>query len=253
METAMTNEVENKAVVKDSQNMAEDASRQTFNAIDLLKEQANSKSEIKSGASEASARDVLGNLEIQGIKTGDKLEDWIGKKILDSKFEVLNKTETMILNGVQDAIRSGSVDKVQDMLAALSENPKSVDRVLRALKDQMESESSLNQVNWEQGKDNNGNEFVRLHLYRADSNSKSAGGTELTIGSDGRNSATFRDRWDSPAKPMSPDAAINEFANPKLRDYRDYIDPYIKPYPIEKDPRTIIEQHHQFDSSLKKN
>jgi hypothetical protein len=216
---AMTNEIDAKAAVnKVSDSAAEAMSHQAFDSFDILKFQPNVKDEIGKTSAKQIDSNVLGKLEI--LNHSESKMDWSNNiKQLDSKLEPLNKTETMIMNSMQDAIRSGSLAQAQEMLATLAENPKSVDRVMQALKHQMESENPLNSVNWEQGQDNHGNNFVRLNLYHADSFSKSAGGTELTIGSDGRNSATYRGRWDSPAKPMDAETALQEFASPKLRDY----------------------------------
>lgn len=165
------------------------------------------------------------------------------------KIEPLNKTETMILNNMQDAIRSGSVDNVKEMLSILNENPRSVDRVLQELKTRMEAENHLNEVDWEQGTDNQGRSFIRLNMGHRDSYSKSSGGTDLTIGSDGRCSASYRGYWNSPAKPTDPESALREFAllQPKPYESKPY-EPNmygVKPVPNETD-WTERDMHESF-------
>jgi hypothetical protein len=250
----MTNDVDYKAVVKESGEnaVAEDAGKAAaaFNSVDILKSQLNGKDEIKGTASASVAKDLLGKLDIED-KLGNKLEDWGKFKNFEKQEQPLNKTETMLLNNMRDAIRSGGVEKVQEMLGALSENPKSVDRVLRALKAQMEKDNPLSSVNWETGRDNNGNEFVRLNMYQANDYSKSAGGTTLTIGSDGRNSATYNHRYDSPTKPMDVNDALRSFSNYENNWKRPPIE--IEPYPIKPNPWEKEERLYRSESTLKKN
>lgn len=88
----------------------------------------------------------------------------------------------------------------------------------------MESQDSANSVNWEQGRDNNGNEFIRLNMcHVTDADKKYC--TELTIGSDGRNSAS------SGNGTLTVEGALAQFAPPvKLTDKIPY-DEYLRRYP----------------------
>ncbi len=134
----------------------------------------------------------------------------------------LTGTEKLLLDKMNESIKTGNIDQVQDMLRTLAENPKSVDRVLTVLNRTMQQENFLNSARWEQGRDNRGNEFIRLHLNHNDSASKSSGGTEVTIGSDGRNSAVYRGSWDSKPSPENPGKALQLFMPTR--------EPYIKRY-----------------------
>lgn len=110
-------------------------------------------------------------------------------KVLEplSKFEPLNRTERMILDSMQDAIALGNVEKIQNTLATLAENPQSVNRVLDAVRTQMKKENWQNAVGWEQGIDSSGHSFIWLNLEHFDELAKTSGYTRLTIGSDGQN------------------------------------------------------------------
>jgi hypothetical protein len=255
-ERAMANEVENKYIAReDDRQSAASESVQKLNSVDLLKPQANSTDDARFNFKDDISQKLVGKLEITDNRLPGKLEISDSKlpgkdgfEASGEKFKPLNKTETMILNSMQDAIRSGSVEKVQDMLSTLSENPQSVNRVLQELKSRLEAENFLNHVNWEQGHDNNGNPFVRLNMYHADNASKSSGGTDLTIGSDGRNSASYRGRWDSAAKPVDLQTALGSMA--RSEDYRDAYP--VKPeYPFPNKPEYPY-PHNSYDSQYKK-
>lgn len=221
----MTYEMENEPVVAESDKTATPVeAKQTINLVDLLKPQSNVKEDIKINARDLDSKELhFGNLEIVDSKVAKNLEDstkagtlandWDGIKVSDSKVEPLNKTETMIMHDLLYAIIEGNVGNIQNMLSTLSENPQSVDRVLNALKAQLESENKNNQVNWEQGTDNNGHSFVRLNMFSRDNEPRSSGGTAITIGSDGRNSATHTDRWGSSAVPVSLETGLLGFLN----------------------------------------
>ncbi|MBY0547506.1 MAG: hypothetical protein K2W95_09455 [Candidatus Obscuribacterales bacterium] len=113
-----------------------------------------------------------------------KLENFDGKKMSPEAF--LSRTERMLLNSVHDAVTSGDLKSAQDMLAAVAENPKSVKRVMEALKERLEGK--FTSVSWESGTDNKGNAFVRLHI--ANSNPFDRETTRVMVGSDGTHSAT---------------------------------------------------------------
>lgn len=151
----------------------------------------------------------LGKLEI--------VDDMNSRRAIDKMPETLNRTETMILSNLQDAIRSVSVDRVQDMLKTLAENPHSADRVLQALKSQMEDKQT--QVNWVRGADNQGNSIIRLDMkYTSPYPAQTADGrivncgTDLSIGTDGRNSATEINKERPEGVPVNPQDALHLFA-----------------------------------------
>lgn len=264
----MNNEVENKVFSENEKGAAQEA-KQTINFVDVFKSEVTRDAKTgsandftdKQSISNSTAKDNgssisehLGKLSIhndklEGLKSGT-LDNFSEKM---RKYEPLSKLENMILDNVSDAIRNGQLEKIQDALGALNENPKMVDRVLQALKERMESEDPRNSVNWEQGHDNNGRNFVRLNLYHRNDDSKSSGGTELTVGSDGRTSATYTDRWDSLPQTIKPQEAAQAF-----REQR-WIDPGWKnpdgKFPSGKYPEDMYPIPHRDYSgySLKKN
>jgi hypothetical protein len=206
----MVDEIENKKVAVDDVKETGEI-KPTISALELLGGAAAAAATQVEG--KAFPKDLVGKLEITGKEYGDKLKDLLGDKAINQiKDRPLTKTEQLILNNMESAIKSGSLDKVQDMLSTLAENPKAVDRVLRELNNRMQKDNWLNSARWEQGTDSNGNSFVRLHLNHTDSASKSSGGTEITIGSDGRHSATRRELWNSPAEYVDPAKAMHIFS-----------------------------------------
>jgi hypothetical protein len=214
-ERAMTQEIDDKFVAKENDRTAADAAS-AFNSVELL--QGNAAAAATNASREAHGiKDVVGKLEITDNSSVNSKEIFekgsYGFKNQLEKFMPLTRTENLILNNLDSAIRSGKLEGVQDMLRTLAENPRSIDRVLSELNTRLGKENALNSASWEQGRDNNGNEFVRLHLNHRDDYSKSAGGTEVTIGSDGRNSATYRKQWDSPAAQVEPSSQMWMFGD----------------------------------------
>ncbi len=171
-------------------------------------------------------------LDKQGFSDKLDMKDIYGK--FEKAEPILSKTERLLLNGLQKAVDSGDVSSVQEMLGALSENPASLKRVMSSLQKQMESRDPLTSVGWESGTDNNGNAFVRMHLYQRNDFSKSAGGTDVTIGSDGRNSAQYRKRWDSLPSQMDPADALQNISGAPNRRFLDNDVPRYRLY--EKEP-----------------
>lgn len=132
----------------------------------------------------------------------------LGDIIREMKEAPLSRTEQLLLRNASDAIKTGDVKDIQEMLQTLAENPQSVDRVLRALRDQTKYPNSLS---WEKGTDSDGKDFVRLRMTHMNDFSKSSGHTEVTIGSDGRNSATHRDWYNSPDQPISAEQGLRNY------------------------------------------
>ncbi|MBX9687611.1 MAG: hypothetical protein K2X27_12970 [Candidatus Obscuribacterales bacterium] len=135
--------------------------------------------------------------------------------ILEAKEIPLNRTENLLLNNMRNAVNAGSVEQVQDMLNTLAENPGSIDRVLRAFKAEMEDGKwNTNRVSWEQGKDNNGKEFIRLRLSKEDDPIKPRSSSEVTIGSDGRHSASYQSyKFGARPQAQDPEETLGLFAN----------------------------------------
>jgi hypothetical protein len=224
----MSDEIEKKVPVE-TEEKAESTPATGMNALELLSGAASTGAAAGAAAGAAGEKigKDFGKLEITDEKNGiGKLRDLLnnGERIegaldrlgnkLEPKELPLSRTENLMLNGMRDAIRSGSVEKVQEMLQALAENPKSVDRVMRELNKQLKDQDPLNSASWETGKDSNGNSFVRLRLNHTNDWSKSSGSTEVTIGSDGRHSANYTKRWDSTPVPVNPADNMYHF-NPK--------------------------------------
>ena len=118
----MTNEVDNTQLPKESEHVAAAAeSAQVINSVDLLKPQPNVIDDNKFRSKDYGVKEQLyGHLEISDGTALGHLEDFVGGKIRDRKVEPLNRTETMILDNMRDAIKSGSVEKIQDMLKTVN-------------------------------------------------------------------------------------------------------------------------------------
>lgn len=224
----MSDEIETKVPVEKEEKATSESAANGLSALDLL---SGAVTGAAAGAAAADGGKIgkdFGKLEITDNRTAGSLRDLItnqGERIensleqlgrkLENKELPLSRTERLVMNGVRDAIRSGDMSKVQDMLQALNENPKSVDRILGALNKEMQAENPLNSMSWEQGKDSNGNSFVRLRLNHQNDFSKSSGSTEVTIGSDGRNSAVYTKRWDSQPIQVDPSSNMHHFGRQK--------------------------------------
>lgn len=153
---------------------------------------------IAEGAAAAAAgkeQHKPGEVNAEGVSSAEhktelmkKLENFDGKKISPEAF--LSRTERMLLNSVHDAVTSGDLKSAQEMLATIAENPKSVKRVMEALKDRLQGK--MTDVSWESGSDNRGNAFVRLHI--AQTNPFDHSTTKVMVGSDGTHSATVSGR-----------------------------------------------------------
>lgn len=163
------------------------------------------------GLGAAAGKELIGKLERIG-----KLEN------LKDPEAMLSKTERLLLNQLHGAIKSGDMKSVQDMLATIAENPKAVASVMNAMKARLEGSNSLNHVRWEQGKDNNGNAFVRLHIEQNHSNSKSSGSTSVMIGSDGTHTASKNKTWDSPRHNIDPAEALRDVTTPVWRNLKPF-------------------------------
>lgn len=221
----MSDELESKVPVETEEHAAGDTAH-GLNALELLGGAATTGA-VAGAAAAADGKIVkdFGKLELTDktvagamselLKHGDELGNKF-EKYFEPK-EMLSRTERLMLSGMQDAIRSGDMGKVQEMLETLAENPKSVDRVLRALNKEMQDENGLNSASWEQGKDSNGNSFVRLRLNNRNDWSKSSGSTEVTIGSDGRHSAQYTKTFMSPATQVDPGMNMGLFGPQRFK------------------------------------
>lgn len=215
----MTDEFENKKQIKETD--LGDSSAPDFGALKLLEE----KPVAVNAESAKSLGSLLGQIELTDGKAGkESMADFKAGSILETYEDVnrpLSRTENLLSQSLESAINSKKgIDQIQNVLATLMENPRSVDRVLSNLRDRISQQNPLNSLSWEQGRDNNGQSFLRLHLDQRNHWGKNAGGTEVTIGSDGRNSSAYRKEWNSPPTSMSPDEGLRQFQR----------SPYQEPY-----------------------
>lgn len=186
-------------------------------------------------AAVAAAAQALGEGVAEGLGAAAGKET-INKQELINKLErigklennmkdpeaMLSKTERLLLNNLHGALKSGDMKSVQDMLATIAENPKAVASVMNAMKARLEGSNPLNHVSWEQGKDNNGNAFVRLTIDQNHSASKSSGSTRVMIGSDGTNVASSNKTWDSPRTNIDPADALRDVTTPVWRNLKPF-------------------------------
>lgn len=178
------------------------------------------------GGAAAAAAEALANGVAEGLGAAAGKE-MIGKLERIGKLEnfkdpeaILSRTERMLLNQLHGALKAGDMKSVQDMLATIAENPKAVAGVMNAMKARLEGSNHLNHVSWEQGKDNNGNAFVRLTIDQNHSNSKSSGSTRVMIGSDGTNVASKNKTWDSPRTNVEPADALRDVTGAAWRNLK---------------------------------
>lgn len=159
----------------------------------------------------ADAAPTIGKLESKPI--GDNIERSAEKKDSVKTVDLqLTQTERLILNRVESGVTEGSAAGIQEGLQALNEQPQeSRDRVMRELAQRLQDSSdSFIGVSWESGVKSGGQSFTRLHLNKANDNSKSSGHTTVTIGSDGPGMATIQPgRWDSARELVSADQALS--------------------------------------------
>ncbi|MBY0547505.1 MAG: hypothetical protein K2W95_09450 [Candidatus Obscuribacterales bacterium] len=180
-------------------------------------------------AAAAAARAAEGHGAVGGIAEGlsekeviNKLEKIGSLENLKNPEALLNRTERMLLNQLHGALKAGDMKSVQEMLATIAENPKSVASVMNAMKARLESSNPLNHVRWEQGKDSDGNSFVRLHIDQTHSHSKSSGSTRVMIGSDGTNTASSNKTWDSPRRNVDPAEALRDVTGAAWRNLKPF-------------------------------
>lgn len=145
-------------------------------------------------------------------RNGSDFERHPGEKIKvkEAKDIPLTRTENLILRQLDGAVMNGDAKDIQEAMQALNEQSESSrNRVLNELRNNLQKRSStLLDMNWETGTNNNGQSFTRLRLSSNNDNSKSSGSTTVTIGSDGPGAATYTDRWDSPVRHISADKAL---------------------------------------------
>lgn len=116
----------------------------------------------------------------------------------------LSRIEQMITKELLKSARSGDLEGVKEMLATLNESPKSVDAVLRQVRESLSSSGSRANLGWERGTDDSGNSFVRMHLTEHD---KATGQTtRVTVGSDGTENA-YSQSWKQGSHKNSLDAS----------------------------------------------
>jgi hypothetical protein len=128
-------------------------------------------------------------------------------KIRPLKEVPLSATEQLFADNLSSAITDANPKAISRVLAVLSENPGSIDRVMRQIREQLGRAS----VNWEQGKDDAGNAFVRMKLTHYDK--RLGDTTQVTIGSDGASSATYTNA-EGRSKPIDASSAL-EYMRPR--------------------------------------
>ncbi len=112
-------------------------------------------------------------------------------KKLEKAPRPLTRLEAHVLRSLVRALSDADAEKAEEMLGILAEHPDSIRRVLEEFKHIKEASDDLKTLNisWEQGTDRNNQQFVRVHMTRAESKTSSV---EVVIGSDGRNQALRR-------------------------------------------------------------
>lgn len=110
-----------------------------------------------------------------------------------NKIERLSRVEKLIVKGFIDAVRGRDANGIQDMLQTILENPKSMDKILRAARAEIQELAPSMQVGWETGSTDDGRAFVRMKFDRLDT--KSGPFTHLTIGDIGPYSADHRNHF----------------------------------------------------------
>ncbi len=130
----------------------------------------------------------------------------------------LSQTEQKLLNRLDVALRKGDLHSVQESLATLSENPRLIKNVLKAIKARIEDAYSDwengngNRVRWETGIDSDGKAVVRLHIHQATGNPDRRGGpklytitnTNMMVGSDGIQSGSVSSTQFGPGPFLQP-------------------------------------------------
>lgn len=117
------------------------------------------------------------------------------------KERPLSRIEQIITKELLQSARSGDVEGMKEMLATLNESPKSVDAVLRQVRDSLSGHAH---VGWERGTDDSGNSFVRMHLKTWDKAAEQT--TRVTVGSDGTEDA-YSQGWKAGSPRQSLDAS----------------------------------------------
>jgi hypothetical protein len=161
---------------------------------------------IPSTAAEA-ATAASGKHPVADAAEKEKIKDVQAGKMKPVEKIPLTRTETILANSLHTALSNSNVQSIQDNLGALSEqNQQSRDRILSHLRDRL-SDASLGQTQlaWEQGTNSANGSFVRITLSNFDRASR---GTEVTIGSDGRNSATYTAKFGQTPRPVTPEEGL---------------------------------------------
>lgn len=152
----------------------------------------------------AGLKELSGNKDVNAIK--DAFEKFGEKKLNPEAF--LSRTEKLILDNLYGAVKEGDMKKVEEMLATLNENPKMQKQVMDALTSRLAGMGVS--AGYEQGKDQNGNPFLRLHM--SGSTGRGEWGS-VTVGSDGRNSASTQGRGDKLPQPADAGNTFGSMMN----------------------------------------
>lgn len=154
--------------------------------------------------------------EIRATRTEEfRVEDLIRSDRRPSK-------EHMLFFKLDQAFDSGDLNDMQKALGALSEQPNSIASVMKKLKESIEKKG-LEGVSWETGTyhDTSNHSFVRLHITPP-AHHNSLGGFSLTIGSDGKHSASYRAPWSSgPARSEDPSAVLRDMTRTSYSSFRE--------------------------------
>ncbi len=216
---------------KEDEGSATDAAE---SAKKLLQDSATVSGGLASGIAEA-----IGRAQKPGDNNQSQGDRSTLKELLNNSVEkmrispeaFLSKTERLLLNNLDNAIHKGDLEGVQESLAAIAENPKSVKAIMASIKERMERANPQNGVKWETGTDSNGQSFVRLHITNYEStNGKFSNYTNVMIGSDGTHAASFTRTWDSSnPRQIDPAAALRDVTAPRWRQLRPALDELIIP------------------------
>jgi hypothetical protein len=146
--------------------------------------------------------------KVIGIDIVENLETF--EKFRETKERPLTRTEQLLSNTVRNALYSGDAKSVVEALAALNENPASVRRVLSNLRQELGGPGMS--IRWETGTNDEDAPFTRLTLDLQ----LRTGGTTVTIGSDGMQTATtWNYRIPGGDRPISADEALRSIYPPK--------------------------------------
>lgn len=153
------------------------------------------------------------------VPDASDLKDVGNVKYLKQTERQLSRIEQVITKELLQSARSCDMEGMKEMLATLSESPKSIDAVMHQVRASLSREGSRANVGWERGTDDSGNSFVRMHLTTYD---KVLGlFTRVTVGSDGtQNAYQQSDKPGSQRESIDAKEAMGTMLKPLLDAYR---------------------------------